>query len=228
MKGKKRKVVTYETITQAQYRSFQQAFDFFNAELFDGSLPQLLVTLQRKGSTHGYFSPDRFVGRTKGATAHELALNPDHFTGRSDEEILSTLAHEQVHLWQQVAGSPPRRGYHNKEFAAKMKEIGLHPSDTGQRGGRETGQKMSHYIITDGPFSKAYTQLAKDGLKLDWQSKPRERTQRESKTRFTCPECGQNAWAKPDAKLVCGICEVPMKSAGSPEEVNVSYATNAA
>ena len=36
-----------ETITQAQYRAFQQAYDFFNAELFAGSLPHVLVTLQR-------------------------------------------------------------------------------------------------------------------------------------------------------------------------------------
>lgn len=27
-----------------------------------------------------------------------------------------------------------------------------------------------------------------------------------SKTKFTCQECGQNAWAKPDALLICGNC----------------------
>jgi predicted RNA-binding Zn-ribbon protein involved in translation (DUF1610 family) len=27
-----------------------------------------------------------------------------------------------------------------------------------------------------------------------------------SKTKFTCPECGQNASAKPDALLICGAC----------------------
>ena len=27
-----------------------------------------------------------------------------------------------------------------------------------------------------------------------------------SKMKFTCPECGQNAWAKPDALLLCGEC----------------------
>ena len=27
-----------------------------------------------------------------------------------------------------------------------------------------------------------------------------------SKTKFTCPECGQNAWAKADAALICGAC----------------------
>jgi hypothetical protein len=23
---------------------------------------------------------------------------------------------------------------------------------------------------------------------------------------FTCPDCAQNAWAKPDALLICGAC----------------------
>jgi hypothetical protein len=27
-----------------------------------------------------------------------------------------------------------------------------------------------------------------------------------SKRKFTCPECGQNAWAKPGARLNCGEC----------------------
>jgi len=27
-----------------------------------------------------------------------------------------------------------------------------------------------------------------------------------SKTKFTFPECGQNAWAKLDALLMCGAC----------------------
>jgi len=27
-----------------------------------------------------------------------------------------------------------------------------------------------------------------------------------SKTKFSCLECGQNAWAKPGARLICGEC----------------------
>jgi hypothetical protein len=76
-----------ESITQAEYRAFQDAYDFFNAELFGGSLPPVLVTLQRHAKAYGYFSPERFVGRTQKEAAHELALNPDHF-GRTDELIL--------------------------------------------------------------------------------------------------------------------------------------------
>ena len=119
-------------ITAPEYRAFQRAYDFLNAQLFEATkLPHVLVTLQRHARMYGYFSADRFSGRTVYGKAHELALNPDAFTGRTDEDILSTLAHEMVHVWQQVYGKPGRGRYHNREWAEKMKEIGLYPSATG-------------------------------------------------------------------------------------------------
>jgi SprT-like family len=196
-------------ITQAEYGAFQKAYDFFNAELFGWSLPHVLVTLQRHAKAYGYFSPERFAGRGGARThAHELAMNPDHF-GRSDEEILATLAHEMAHVWQKAHGKMPRRNYHDKQWAAKMKEIGLYPSSTGVPGGKETGVKVSHYIIPGEPFAVAFARLQASGFALRWQSTvddPERKKKAASKTKYTCPNCDQNAWAKPDAGLICGIC----------------------
>jgi predicted SprT family Zn-dependent metalloprotease len=206
---KKKAATGQEAITPAEYRAFQEAYDFFNAELFAGSLPHVLVTLQRHANARGYFSPDRFTGRTEKAAAHELAMNPDTFTGRSDEEILSTLAHEMAHVWQQSHGTPPRRSYHDRQWAAKMKDIGLHPSTTGQPGGKETGQSVTHYIIPGGVYATAYAKLESRGFQLHWQSAPagqQAKAKQASKTKFTCPDCGQNAWGKPDTLLICGVC----------------------
>jgi predicted SprT family Zn-dependent metalloprotease len=199
-----------EPITPAQYKSFQVAYDFFNLHLFGGLLPHVLVTLQRHSKSYGYFLPDRFSGRTEKTTVHELAMNPDGFSGRTDEEVLSTLAHEMVHVWQQTFGEAPRSGYHDREWAAKMKTVGLYPSHDGTPGGKETGQHMTHYIIPDGVFAKTYANLKATGLQLEWESEKEEKQKRAakatSKTKYTCPECGQNAWAKPEASLVCGEC----------------------
>jgi hypothetical protein len=41
--------------------------------------------------------------------------------------------------WQQDRGTPPRRCYHNPEWADKMPDIGLIPSDTGEARGSRTG-----------------------------------------------------------------------------------------
>ncbi len=129
------------------------------------------ITYQRKANSFGYFSPDRFSGRIGKFGKHELALNPDAFINQTDEQICQTLVHEMTHVWQHAFGKPSARGYHNKEWAAKMKAIGLQPSSTGMVGGKETGQKMMDYIIPDGPFTKAYAKLAATGWKLNLQSR---------------------------------------------------------
>jgi predicted SprT family Zn-dependent metalloprotease len=201
-------------LTQIEYSALQRAYDFFNQQLFSSSLPQVLVVLHRRANSKGYFAVDRFSRRWGKARTHELALNPDVFLNRTDEQICSTLVHEMVHCWQQVYGNPPRRCYHNRQWAQKMKEIGLYPSHTGEEGGRQTGQSMTHYIIDAGPYARAFALLKKDDKwKLNWQSSPiTARARGQSKTKYTCPSCGLNAWAKPDTnqkpfRLLCGVCE---------------------
>jgi predicted SprT family Zn-dependent metalloprotease len=196
-----------KAVTRAEYEGFQRAYDYFNRELFEGGLPSLLITLRARARSRGYFSPGRFTSRNEDATVHEVALNPDTFSERTDEDILSTLVHEQVHAWQETFGKPSRGRYHNKEWAHKMAQLGLGPSDTGQPGGKRTGQRVSHYIIEGGPFSAAYRKLAATGFKLHWNSRADQAKTKNSKTKFTCGTCGQNAWAKADAELVCGRCE---------------------
>jgi len=159
--------------TQIEYGNFQTAFDWFNRELFNGELPPPYLTIVRKSHSAGYFGPDRFTARQRKATVSEIALNPDGFIGHTDEQILQTLVHEMVHSWQHAKGTAPRRAYHNKEWSAKMKLVGLYPSSTGMVGGRETGQRMSDYIIPGGKFAVAYAKLKRTGFKLNWQSSVR-------------------------------------------------------
>jgi predicted SprT family Zn-dependent metalloprotease len=204
------KTKTETTITEREYSTMQRAYEYFNAELFEDSLPHVLITYQRHAKAEGYFSFERFTARGEGGKAHELAMNPDVFSVREDRAILDTLVHEMAHVWQFEHGKPSRSGYHNKEWAKKMREIGLQPSDTGKIGGKETGQRMSDYIIPGGRFDVAFQKLAKSGFKLSWQSHPAGRKERKakaaSKTKYTCPDCDRNAWAKPGSLLICGEC----------------------
>jgi SprT-like family len=198
-------------ITPIEYSGLQDAYDHFNAELFGGLLPDVFITYQRKAHSHGYFAPDRFSGRVDDESGrHELALNPDSFINQSDEFICSVLGHEQHHVWQHVEGKPSPRGYHNKEWAAKMKANGLQPSSTGMVGGKETGQHMAHYVIPGGSFARAFAKLAAKGWKLNLQSahRPGAKGGNDSKTPFTCPACGQNAWGKPGLTVICTPCVI--------------------
>jgi hypothetical protein len=140
------KVRKSTAITPVEYSGLQAAYDHFNKELFDGKLPDVFITYQRKARSLGYFAADRFNGRLDKAGRHELALNPDGFIGESDKEICSTLVHEQHHVWQHAKGTAPKRGYHDREWAAQMKLNGLQPTSTGMADGRETGQHMTQVI----------------------------------------------------------------------------------
>jgi hypothetical protein len=143
-----------------------------------------------------------------------------------------------VHLWQHHYGTPSRSAYHNKEWAAKMHAIGLTPTDTGRSGGKETGQRVTHMIVEGGPFDLACAALLDTGVGIAWverghptaheggegeggegaegegtgKAAKAARAKAASKTKFCCPGCGANAWGKPDLRITCGACNVPVVS----------------
>lgn len=208
--------------TEESYNELQSAYDYYNAVLFCGELPSCLITLQRKQyRTRGYFSPGRF-GSGDGRRTDELAMNPSHFHTRDTAKSLSTLVHEMVHVWQQHGGKPGRGRYHNREWGQKMKSVGLHPSNTGDPGGRETGDQMTHFIVEGGPFELATASLLSSGFKLTWAEKlpvslpppginaPTPlRRDRSNRVRYQCSSCRSKVWGKPGLSLICGSCGNP-------------------
>ena len=156
------------TPTRQIYDALQTAYDHFNRELFAGKLPAVLIVLQRKTKTMGYFSAKRWQNSNDKNLVDELAVNPEYFFGHSILEIFSTMCHEQCHIWQAYFGTPSRRCYHNQEWADKMLSIGLVPSDTGKPGGRRTGQAMSDYPLADSAFYMSSLRLFFKGFCIPW------------------------------------------------------------
>jgi predicted SprT family Zn-dependent metalloprotease len=209
-------------VTAAAYSSLQEAWDYFNGKLFDGKLRDCLITLQRHKGAYGYFHAQRFRSLEKGGEERdEIALNPAAFEGRSHEAILSTLVHEMCHSWQQQFGKPSRTGYHNREWVAEMKRIGLTPFSVGKpNGGNGTGHKVTHTIDAEGPFKvacDAFLALGRPLLYHDQLEGREAAKKRASKTKYTCPKCGANAWAKPATLLLCGESDCDF-AALEPEE----------
>ena len=192
--------------------NLDHAFDHFNAALFGATLPPCVITLHRHPRFRGYFYPQAFQNRADAAqVTHEIALNPDNFAGRTDEDILSTLAHEMCHLQQQVYGKPSRSAYHNRQWASMMLQIGLQPYNVADPS-KMTGQACSHTIIPGAAFTVACTSfLEVEGPVIHWQGAPAlgadSAAKAKNKVKYTCPGCNANAWGKPDLHLVCGDCE---------------------
>lgn len=147
------------------YDYLQSTYDFFNQRLFESKLPHVMLTITRNKKTYGFFRPDGFAD-VDGTLYHELALNPEYFVASSPLEFYQTVVHEQAHIYQHIYGKPPRRCYHNKEWADLMQSIGLMPSDTGKVGGKRTGQHMMDYPIENGKFIKACYDFFRAGYSL--------------------------------------------------------------
>ncbi|WFS69541.1 SprT-like domain-containing protein (plasmid) [Agrobacterium leguminum] len=204
--------------TKKTYTGLARAYALFNEELFGGELPACLITMQRVKKAYGYFAGGRFGSKDGAVVTDEIALNPAHFSLRTTEQILSTLVHEMVHLWQHHFGKPSRGGYHNREWAEKMHAVGLVPSSSGEPGGKETGQRVTHYIADGGPFQRVFSRLEEEGFDAffielwdDAKKQAARAKKTASKTCYTCPSCGLNAWAKPNARLMCADCVMALQ-----------------
>lgn len=213
MKAKtKKQDRTIHKPTTAQFGNYQGLYDFFNRELFGGTLPDCVLTFSRHSRAYGFFVPEIW-GRGDD-TACEIALNQDHLG--DTKYSLSTLVHEMVHLWQHYHGSPPRRCYHDRQFAAKMEEVGLMTSDTGAEGGKRVGQKMTHYIIDGGAYDRAFQKCPKE-LLLPWGTiatvadDKEAKEKKKSKWPYVCPGCNMKAWGKAGLNLACGDCETALE-----------------
>lgn len=257
--------------TDELYQSLQLAYQHFNEHLFDAKLPAVLFTVQRQRGTLGYFAPERWTS-TKGEYCHEISINPAHMGGARVIDVLQTLVHEMCHCWQYCYGKPSQNGYHNKEWAYKMIEIGLQPTDTGQPGGAIVGSHMNDMVIGDGRFKRScVTLIQRKEFKIPWiyrltyasntsgfdrlmeseGSMPlsisdefleaigvkeemsfdnliedvetflhstyedimpsdtffSQPVKKKAKSKYSCPTCRLNIWAKPNVRVMCMDCD---------------------
>lgn len=145
-------------LTREFYDQVQTIANVFNRSLFDSELPPTLLTLAPGLESLGHFSLKRWRGAS-GQTVGEIRLNPALFGECSWLQLFQTVVHQQCHLWQHTRGTPSRPGYHNSEWATKMRTIGLVPTTTGKPGGRMTGQRVEDYPAPDGLFIRVCADL---------------------------------------------------------------------
>lgn len=151
------------TPTLRFYGLFQYIFDYYNDHLFNREIKNCIIVITRNKQTAGYYHYARWFSSSDQET-DELAINPTYFVNKPLIEICQTIAHEMVHAWQYHFGKVSRPGYHDKQWASKMEEIGLMPSSTGEPGGKKTGQSMSDYPISGGLFLQVTEQLMNENV----------------------------------------------------------------
>jgi predicted SprT family Zn-dependent metalloprotease len=226
-------------LTTQQFQTLDDLFTFYNVELFNASLPECIINMSRKSGTYGFFAARSWTHTSEPSRrVHEISLNPDYLQ-RPFIQWHSTLVHEMCHLWQEEFGKPGRTCYHNKQWAAKMIEIGLMPSDTGSVGGKTTGQSVSHYVIEGRTFQTVFNSLneaAIENLRLkylpisfsfatvtggtnggdenedeDGENSGVKISKSGKRTKYTCA-CGNNVWGRSGLLIQCNECDMLFKS----------------
>jgi hypothetical protein len=187
--------------------------------ILGGRLPHVMLNLQRRGRAElGHYHPARFTTLDGGAVVGEISVNPRNILDRSPIDVASTVLHELLHCWQQWHGKPPKGHYHNAQFSNIMRACGLQASQTGEPGGRATGQQMDHYIIENGPFVRSWERFVATGKVLSWGDAVPDlglkKTRGPTRTKFICPGCDLAAWSRASAELACLTCQTSMRPAG--------------
>jgi hypothetical protein len=120
------------------------------------NIPALMIERLRKRLGH-YRG-----GRNSFGLKDEIALDEHHVRADPYWQVLGTLAHEFIHLWQKHKGKPSgpnSRNYHNKEYRQKAGELGLIVDQYGH----------TQYAPGDTPF---LTLLKKYGVQVPKIPKP--------------------------------------------------------
>jgi predicted SprT family Zn-dependent metalloprotease len=209
--------------TISQYSAYQQAYTYFNEKLFGGTLKPCLLVFRdgrktARGIVCGHFARNRWATSSDADAPrmHEISLNPD-LLAQPLIQTMQTLVHEMCHQWQQDHGTPCSPGYHDKEWAKKMIDVGLMPSHNSQVGGKQTGRSMGDYVIDYGPFAKAVAEMP-EACKLPWitgvpmvlangETTPVEVKAKKPKSKFCYQcECKKKVWGKSGLLIQCGEC----------------------
>jgi DNA repair photolyase len=116
----------HQQTTSEKLRLLHTYLPLIAERFFGGTLPLPTISCERDRITRlGSYRPQDGL-----ALCHRININ-DQYMDRPLSELLATLTHELGHQWQRLYGKPGRPPYHNKEFQARMLEIGIPCSSKG-------------------------------------------------------------------------------------------------
>lgn len=105
-------------------RLLHKFFPIFNEAFFKAQpLPLAAFSIEPEHSSRlGSYDP----GHSGLGLNHCINLNARHIEALTPLQQLEILAHEMVHLWQQIHGNPGKTSwYHNVEFSRRAAGIGI-------------------------------------------------------------------------------------------------------
>ena len=196
-----------------------------NKQFFNGKLPQITLTVQpdargSKVQSYGWATTNQVWHNANTNKAyHEINLTATSLENRDVMDIIGTLLHELVHIYNainEIKDTSSNGHFHNAKFKTACENHGLICEKTDKYGWSETSftDEARSYIC------KTITDTDKKAVALfrDQQAK------KVSKTRklyvYQCPCCGVKIRASKEVHLICSDCNEPFVLVDGPNMDN--------
>lgn len=212
------------------YKPWLQAYEHLSLELFDGLLPEVVISFERRTRCISELKMKKW-STTNNTLFNQITLNPEYFKRFPVIELLLPMALDMATIWQHQFGQPSVSGFTNLEKAEKLKTIGIISSSTSLPGGSFVGHHNCAYIIYDGLFFRAVKSLLLKGFKIElydrypiyrpnapiltYDNDGREIPITEScsrmrdltEYRYICTNCEEELFCSSELKVKCGKCD---------------------
>ena len=173
------------------------------------------ITLQKNGRSRGYLHARQFASIQGDAMVDGIAMNSAYFRVRTPRETCSTLVHEMCHLWQAHFGKQRKPGYHDKQWAAKMLEIGLMPPLRAHLVASRPDKSHRLHHRWRSVRSGVRRVPSRTGAALGWGDAlapgAGPGAPKAKRIKFVCPSCGISHQLVPTADLKCAPCDVRLE-----------------
>lgn len=209
---------TVKTSRTAGY--LEKIFRAVNAKYFDGELEEPIITIQSTPKAYGHVTIAKAWQRGD-TTRHEMNIGAGTLD-RPIENVVATLLHECVHLWNLQNGiQDTSRGgaYHNKKFkqAAEARDLKISYDPRIGWSVTEPTDALCDFILEQG-----WTDIRMN--RIEWSSTPRgtgmgnttgkptggNSNPNSHSIKYVCPGCGNSVRATKAVHILCMDCDKPL------------------
>ena len=196
----------------------EKCFRLLNDELFDGQLPQCMITVVPSARSYAHYTPS-LVWSCKGDSRHEINISSAYLY-RPLENILASLTHEMTHCYNDcvlnIQDTSNNGVYHNKQFKKAAEEHGLVVTQSEKYGWSHTepGDRLLQFVLDHDELREI--EMNRNGYDLIQVSIGTHASNGGSvvtptmtkghSRKWVCPQCGTIIRSNKPVRVICADC----------------------